>query len=128
MSRFDALFENQQRPKHISQHEHAFGRQNSHHDNHRNRYSEHDLHYSHRRERDDFPHIGSFARKMANRKTLLVVFCVVLVVVLGLFFAALVFLLPLVPKLLGYLDSTAIKGLLEQGMVIVGKVLAIGGK
>jgi hypothetical protein len=127
MSLFEDLFENQRRPRHISQQEHAFGRQNNHHDNYRNRYGEHDSHYSHSRDRD-FSHIGFLARKLVNNKTLLVLVGVVLVVALGLFIAALIFLLPLVPKLLGYLDSIGLKGLLEQGMAILGKVLAVGGK
>jgi hypothetical protein len=128
MSLFEDLFENQQRPRHISQQKHAFGRQNNHHDNDRNLYREHDSHYFHRRDRDDFSHIGSFARKLVNNKTLLVLVGVVLVVALGLLIAALVFLLPLVPKLLGYLDSIGVKDLLEQGMAILAKVLAVGGK
>jgi hypothetical protein len=127
MSLFEELFENQQRRRHISPQEHAFGRQNNHHVNHRDRYEEHDSHYSHSRDRD-FSHTGSVARKLVNNKTLLVLVALVLVVVLGLFVAALAFILPLVPKLLGYLDVNGFKSLLDQGMAILGKVLALGGK
>ena len=128
MSLFEDLFRNQQRPRHSSQQEHAFGRQSNHHDNHRDRYGEHDSHYSHSRDRDDFSHIGSLARKLVNNKTLLVLVALMLVVVLGLFVAALAFGLPLVPKLLGYLDANSFKSLLDQGMAILAKVLALGGK
>jgi hypothetical protein len=128
MSLFEDLFENQQRQRHISQQDHAFGRQNNHHGNHRDRHDEHDSHYSHSRSRDDFSHIGSFARKLVNNKTLLILVALVLVVALGLFVVALAFILPLVPKLLGYLDVNGLKSLLDQGMAILGKVLALGGK
>lgn len=127
MSLFEDFFENQRRHRHISQQEHAFGRQNNHHGNHRDRHDEHDSHYSHSRDRD-FSHIGSLARKLVNNKTLLVLVAIVLVVVLGLFVAALAFIVPLLPKLLGYLDINGFKSLLDQGMAILGKVLALGGK
>jgi hypothetical protein len=128
MGLFEDLCDNQQRSRHISQQVHALGRQNNHHGNHRDRYDGHDSHYSHRRDRDELSHIGTIARKLVSNKTLLVLVGLVLVVALGLIIAALVFLLPLVPKLLGYLESNGLQGLLEQGMGILGKVLAVGGR
>lgn len=127
MSLIDALFENKQRARHISQ-EHVFGRQRNHHDNHQDRYGEQDSHYCHSRDRDDFSQIRSLAQKLANSRTLLVLVGLVLVVVLGLFVAALVFVVPLIPKWFDYFDSNGLKSLLDQGMAILGKVLAVGGK
>lgn len=127
MSLFEDLFENQRRSRHINQQEHVFGRQNNHHDRHRDRHDEHDSHYSHSLDRD-FSHVGSLARKLVTNKTLLVLVAIVLVVVLGLFVATLAFVLPLLPKLLGYLDINGFKSFLDQGMAILGKVLAVGGK
>ena len=128
MSIFDDFSEKQQRHRNISKQEHAFGRQNKHDDIHRERHGEHDSHYSHSRDRDTFSHIGSIVQKLVHNKTLLVLVGLVLVVVLGLFLAALAFILPLVPKLLSYLDINGLKSLLDQGMAILGKVLAVGGK
>jgi hypothetical protein len=127
MNLLEDLFETQQRPRHIGQQKYAFGRQTNHHDNHRDRYDEHDSHYSNSRGRD-FSHLGSIARKLVKNRTLLVLVGLVLVVVLGLFVAAFAFVVPLIPKLLGYLDSNGWKSLLDQGMAILGKILAVGGK
>jgi hypothetical protein len=51
-----------------------------------------------------------------------------LVVALGLFVAVLFYVLPLLSKLPGYLETNGLKSLLDQGMVILAKVLAVGGK
>lgn len=128
MSLFNDDFEKQQRLRHNSQQEHAFGHQNRHYDNHRERRGGHDSHFSQRRDRDAFSQIGAFVQKLVHNKTLLVLVGLVLVVALGLFVAAMAFILPLVPKLLGYLDINGFKSLLDQGMAILGKVLAIVGK
>ena len=104
MSSFDDFFEKQQR------------------------HGECDSRYSHSQDRDSFTHISAFARKLLTNKTLLILVGLVLVVALGLIAAALAFLLPLVPKLLGFLDINGLKGLLDQGQVILGKVVAAGGK
>jgi hypothetical protein len=51
-----------------------------------------------------------------------------LVVVLGVFVAALFYFLPLLAKLPGYLETNGLKSLLDQGLAILGKLMAVGGK
>jgi hypothetical protein len=128
MSLFEDLFEKQNRPRHNSNQEHVFGRQKEHRDNHRDRYYEHESYYSNNRDQENFSHIGSFARKLVNNKILLVLVGLVLVVLFGLFLTALTFAVPLVPKLLSYLDSNGLKSLMDQAMTVLGKILAVGGK
>lgn len=131
MSLFADFFDKQHqqhRHKHTSQQAHAFGRQRNYDDPGHEHHGEHESHYSHNRHREAFSHVGPLLQRLVRNKTLLILVGLVLLVALGLAVAALVFLLPLIPKLLGYLDINGLKSVLDQVVAVSEKVLAVGGK
>jgi Mlc titration factor MtfA (ptsG expression regulator) len=128
MSLFDDIVENQQRNRHISHQNHAYDHQNNHYDSRGDRHGEHSPRYSHGHDRYSHSRLSLVVQKLLNNKTFLVLAGLSLVVVLGLFVAALFYVLPLLAKLPGYLDTNGLKSLLDQGMAILAKVLAVGGK
>jgi hypothetical protein len=127
MSLFDDIVD-KQRNRHISHQDHAYGHQNNQYDNRGARHGGHSPRYSHGHDRYSHSHLSLVVQKLLNNKTFLVVAGLALVVVLGLFVAALFYVLPLLAKLPGYLETNGIKSLLDQGMVILAKVLAVSGK
>jgi hypothetical protein len=128
MSLFDDIFEKQQRNRHSSHQDHAYGHQNKHYDNRGNRHAEHSTRYSHGHDRYSHSQLSLVVQKFLNNKTLLVLAGLALVVALGIFVAALFYFLPLLAKLPGYLDTNGLKSLLDQGTAILAKVLSVSGK
>jgi hypothetical protein len=128
MSLFDDIVEKQQRNRHNSHQDHAYGHQNNHYDNRGNRHGEHSPDYSHGHDRYSNSHLSLVVQKLLNNKTLLVLVGLALVVALGIFVAALFYFLPLLAKLPGHLETNGLKSLLDQGIAIVAKLMAVGGK
>jgi hypothetical protein len=127
MSLFDDIVDTQ-RNRHISHQNHAHGHQNKHYDSREYQHGEHSPRYSHGHDRYSHSHLSLVVQKLLNNKTFLVFAGLALVVALGLFVAALSYVLPLLAKLPGYLETNGLKSLLDQGMAILAKVLAVGGK
>jgi hypothetical protein len=127
MSLFDDIVD-KQRNRHISHQNHAYGHQNNHYDSRGDQHGEHSPRYSHGHGHYSQSHLSLVVQRLLNNKTFLVVAGLALVVALGLFVAALFYVLPLLAKLPGYLETNGLKSLLDQGMAILAKVLAVGGK
>jgi hypothetical protein len=127
MSLFDDIVD-KQRNRHISHQDHAYGHQSNHYDRRGDRHGEHSPRYSYGHERYSHSHLSLVVQKLLNNKTVLVLAGLALVVALGLFVAALFYVMPLLAKLPGYLDANGLRSLLDQGVAILAKVLAVGGK
>jgi hypothetical protein len=128
MSLFDDIVETQQRNRHNSHQGHAYGHQNNHYDSRGDRHGEHSRHYSHGHDRYSNSYLSPVVQKLLNNKTLLVLVGLALVVALGIFVLALFYFLPLLAKLPGYLETNGLKSLLDQGIAILAKIMAVGGK
>jgi hypothetical protein len=127
MGLFDDIVD-KQRNRHISHQNHAYGHQNKHYDSRGDRHVEHSPRYSHGHGHYSPSHLSLVVQKFLNNKTFLAVAGLALVVAIGLFVAAPFYVLPLLAKLPGYLETNGLKSLFDQGMAIVAKVLAVGGK
>lgn len=63
-------------------------------------------------------------RRIFQNKTLLVLIGVVLIFTLGLTVTAVLYFLPMLVKLLGFVDISNWQGLVDQGMLMLQKILA----
>jgi hypothetical protein len=63
-------------------------------------------------------------RRIFQNKTLLVLIGVVLIFTLGLTVTAVLYFLPILVKLLGFVDISNWQGLVDQGMLMLQKILA----
>jgi hypothetical protein len=127
MSLFDDIVD-KQRNRHTSHQNHAYGHQNNHYDSRGDQHGEHSPRYSHGHDRYSHSHLSLVVQNLLKNKTFLVLAGLALVVALGLLVAALFYVLPLLAKLPGYLETNGLNSLLDQGMAILAKVLTVGGK
>jgi hypothetical protein len=104
--------------------EHYFDRQNQ---SQHSRYADpHHAHQSHQHDgHANFDPI-QILRRLMRHKTLLIVAGLALLALLGLSVAAVFYLLPMVWKMVGSVDITNWQSLLDQGLLLLQKVLATG--
>lgn len=118
----------QRRGNFASQDEHTYAHQDNHFQKHREWQGEcrndHDSKRIYHHGGNAFANPTLLLRRLVHSKTLLALIGFILVVVLGLAVAAFVYLLPMVSKLLGYVDINNWQGMMNQGVVMLQKILA----
>jgi hypothetical protein len=108
MSSIEHYFDRQNQSQHGRYADRFHARQSHHHDGHAN-----------------FDPIQIFHRLMRH-KALVIVAGLALLALIGLSVAAVFYLLPMVLKMVGSVDVTNWQGLLDQGLLLLQKVLAAG--
>jgi hypothetical protein len=109
--------------------DHVYAHQQNHFQKHRERQGEgckvHDTNRTYHHDWDAFTDPTLLLRRLVHNKTLLVLVGLVLIIVLGLAAGAFAYLVPMVSKLSGSVDISNWQVLLDQGAVMLQKILAI---